>query len=381
MYAEWIHRVGNPDPTVIIFKAHVSRSLNAEVELVSTVWDDLVWDWLVSHVPSFKNNQPIAAFLIEDQAIVVPSNAFSLDKNHPRKGILADGYFFGRQYADADFSVLYKNAYSGLRTRSPVKVYSGFKKRIDTLENFLFSTRLAEVHFPQIAFPDCFGDVLLFDCSAALTPLPHSWLCMVEYDTFYLHPSSQVGIAAKYVQQPKNNPYPKLSYPNKYIGYRLLTRFSAGASCWEKSKLVSYLIWYTESSPQGYERKTHLGKAYYLDTQSGVLVIGEQNPTTGEWQGDFEAYSLSLDADIVSAQYEHTPILFMKGRHDKNKRVGEWEFYSLYELFDAKNLTKKVDYMDAEGNFLRSEKVPYSAPSQAELLKYKQTVQPFLEKK
>jgi hypothetical protein len=384
LYGKWISWVGNPDPKILIFKSDLSRRPNADLELVSTAWDDLAWDWLVSHIPSFKNNKLLANILIAEEGIVLPSNAFSIDSTHKRKGLFEAFYFEFQRFDPQAFSVRYPGTYVGQTANSPIVQYSGFNNRIDTMEEFLFSTKFLD-NIEFLSFPYCFRNPLLLHFTPVMFYLPNQWLCTVVSDTVDLIPSSQIGRKAADLDLPQNS-----AYPNKYIGYQLDDAYSAGLGCWEDSKLVSYLNWYAAEIPNGYERKTHLGKAYFLDIENEILVIGEQNPQTGEWQGDFEAYFLSLNTWYrfddyfyhYLEEYLDTPILFFKGQHDKNKRVGEWTYYewTYYDEYSPTKFDKKIDYIDASGKFLRSEIVPFEGFSQAELDKCKQVVNPILEK-
>ena len=202
-------------------------------------------------------------------------------------------------------------------------------------------------------------------------PLDNTWLCTLEYDTFDLIPSSEIGRKAKDKQLIKTG---------DFAGYKINTLYSAGAACWAQSKLVDYLNWYTHKNYMGYGSKKYLDKVYFLDIENKILVIGEQNLKTGEWEGDFEAYFLNINDWIYERDkeiYKNKPMLFLKGKHEKNKKVGEWTHYSLYN-FD--NLSQKIDYIDASGKFLRSETKPFAGFSAAEFLQFEQVVKPILEK-
>jgi hypothetical protein len=339
----WIYFVGNPNPKFLLIEGKVENETSIGVP---TKTDSIIWQWLIRTFPHIENNPKMIGIFQNDQNIwIYPKTAENFE--------LAPLDLL-RFWAKKNCS----NDYANITFKYDVTVQKKYSDILPTKDTSLqfYDTPHSYYHSPN----NCQKALTCSCTNDCCTNLNYNnnycdyWVVGLVWDTIQLTPTSVIG-------QLFSNEAPQL------VGYKLEYQFHN--NCWDYFTEIDYLRWYESRQPKGYQPDyQYPPKAYYLDTLFNTLVIGEQNPQTGEWQGNFEAYTFAEDQPTT---------LFLKGRHDHNKRVGVWKYYNFY---DAEKPILQTDSISSEGVFISSHETPFEGFSEAEYAQFAQTVQTILKK-
>lgn len=370
----WVSLIGDPNPNMIIAKSYLKRD---NFVAISTSLDNKIWNFIAKKIPIQILNH-VAKWLIlpvgdNNDILLFPCTISSpMFKQHKNLAYLGD---FAKINQITDYKRF--GGSETMRFRAKIaKEYSG--NACTSMKDSCYLTFYEKNTDNNLIVYDKFLPITNY-CQSA-SNYCGEWIICAFLDTMYIPPISLVG------QQYQPN------YGSNEIVYKIQNDASFPIVYGDYFVEIDYLNWYESRRPKGYLLNYEYPKtAYFLDTLNNILVIGEQNPKTGEWQGNFEAYLLKLAINTSLYSY-HTdkPMLFLKGQYDKNKRVGEWFFYlfpaptDFYELQKNAIGEKKYDdinisYIDASGKFLRSETKPFVGFSAAELYQFEQVVKPILE--